>query len=367
MKVLHIETGRHLYGGARQVAYIIEGLHKRGIENILVCQQGSAIATEVSQMAEVHQLSLHGDVDFRLLLQVRKLIKQYRPDIIHCHSRRGADIWGGIAGRMAALPTVLSRRVDNLEPAWLVQKKYSWYNRVICISEGIRQVLLKQGVPEQKVITVRSAIDVSAWEQQCNREAFNTEFNTQSDRLLLGMVAQLIPRKGHSLVLQAMQQLASDYPNLQLICFGQGSLRQSLQQEAIDRGLQDRVLFTGFRDDLPKWLSCIDILVHPALTEGLGISLIQAAACKLPLIASRAGGMPEIVRDELNGLLIEPGDLAGLKRALKRLIDEPDTRKQFGQAGRQLVEQEFSIQQMVEGNLAVYRDLTSSGKGDDSL
>lgn len=367
MKVLHIETGRHLYGGAKQVAYIIEGLHKRGVDNILVCQQGSAIATEVSQMAEVHQLSLRGDVDFRLLFQVRKLIKQYRPDVIHCHSRRGADIWGGIAGHLSHLPTVLSRRVDNLEPGWLVHRKYSWYDRVICISEGIRQVLLKQGVPEQKVITVRSAIDVTAWSEHCSREAFDNEFNTQPEQLILGMVAQLIPRKGHSLVLQAMQQLAADYPDLQLICFGQGPLRQALEQEAIERGLQDRVQFTGFRDDLPKWLGCIDMLVHPALTEGLGISLIQAAACSVPVIASRAGGMPEIVRDQLNGLLIEPGDLSALKQAMKRLIDEPHTRQQFGKAGRQLVEQEFSIEQMVEGNLAVYRDLSSTGTDHDSI
>jgi glycosyltransferase involved in cell wall biosynthesis len=361
MKVLHIETGRHLYGGARQVAYIIEGLHKRGIENILVCQSSSAISTAVQGLAQVHQFSLHGDLDFRLLFQLRTLIHQYQPDIIHCHSRRGADIWGGIAGRMSNTPTVLSRRVDNLEPNWLVLKKYGLYDRVICISEGIRQVLLKQGVSEQKVITVRSAIDVSAWGQHCERKKFNTEFHTKSEHLLLGMVAQLIPRKGHSLVLQAMQQLIPDYPNLQLICFGQGPLIDELRQEANGRGLQDRVLFTGFRDDLQNWLGCIDILVHPAFTEGLGISLIQAAACSVPLIASRAGGMPEIVHDQQNGLLIEPGDLAGLVQALKRLIDEPDTRQKFGKAGRQLVEQEFSIEQMVDGNLAVYREISSSG------
>jgi glycosyltransferase involved in cell wall biosynthesis len=361
MKVLHIETGRHLYGGARQVAYIIEGLHKRGIENILVCQSSSAIASAVQGMAEVHQFSLHGDLDFRLLFQLRKLIRQYQPDIIHCHSRRGADIWGGIAGRMSATTTVLSRRVDNLEPSWLVQKKYALYDKVICISEGIRQVLLKQGVAEQKVITVRSAIDVNAWGKHCEREKFNTEFHTSAEHLLLGMVAQLIPRKGHTLVLKAMQQLISDHPNLQLICFGQGSQREALEQVAKERGLQDRVLFTGFRDDLPKWLGCIDILVHPAYTEGLGISLIQAAACSVPVIASHAGGMPEIVHDQQNGLLIEPGDLAGLVQALKRLIEEPDTRQQFGEAGRQLVEQEFSIEQMVEGNLTVYRELSSAG------
>ncbi len=367
MKVLHIETGRHLYGGARQVAYIIEGLHRRGIENVLVCQQGSAIATEVEGMAEVQQLSLHGDVDFRLLFKLLKLIRQYRPDIIHSHSRRGADIWGGLAGSIAGIPTVLSRRVDNPEALWWVGLKYRLYGRVICISEGIRQVLLEEGVPAQKVITVRSAIDANGWKNQCDRKKFNEEFDTQTDHVVLGMVAQLIPRKGHSLVLQAMQQLTDSYPQLRLICFGQGALKDSLEQEAQERGLQERVQFTGFRDDLPNWLGCIDVLVHPALMEGLGISLIQAAACSVPVIASRAGGMPEIVRNEENGLLIEPGDLPGLLQALKRLLNEPDTRQQFGMTGRQLVEREFSIEAMVEGNLAVYQGLTEGGRGNGTV
>jgi glycosyltransferase involved in cell wall biosynthesis len=108
-------------------------------------------------------------------------------------------------------------------------------------------------------------------------------------------------------------------------------------------------------------MGCIDVLVHPALMEGLGISLIQAAACAVPIIASRAGGMPEIVRHEQNGLLIEPGDLDALVQALKRLIDEPETRQQFGQAGRQLVQSEFSIDAMVQGNLAVYQQLCTAG------
>ncbi len=367
MKVLHIETGRHLYGGARQVAYIIEGLHRRGIENILVCQQGSAIATEVEDMADVHQLSLRGDVDFRLMFKLLKLIKQHRPDIIHSHSRRGADIWGGLAGSIAGIPTVLSRRVDNPEALWWVGLKYRLYDRIICISEGIRQVLLGEGVPAQKVITVRSAIDANGWQNRCDRKKFNEEFHIQTDHVVLGMVAQLIPRKGHSLVLQAMQQLVSSYPQLRLICFGQGPLKDSLEKEAQERGLQDRVQFTGFRHDLPNWLGCIDVLVHPALMEGLGISLIQAAACSVPVIASRAGGMPEIVYDEENGLLIEPGDLAGLVQALKRLIDEPHTRQQFGMAGRQLVEREYSIEAMVEGNLAVYQGLIEKGTANGTV
>jgi glycosyltransferase involved in cell wall biosynthesis len=361
MKVLHIETGRHLYGGARQVAYIIEGLHQRGVENILACQQSSAIAAEMQHVAQVYEFSTRGDIDFRLLFKLRKLIKRCQPDLIHCHSRRGADIWGGLAGRLSGIPTVLSRRVDNPEPLWWVGQKYRLYDRVICISEGIRQVLLSEGVAADKAVTVRSAINVDDWQQDCQRTSFDQKFHTQPGQLVLGIVAQLIPRKGHSLLLQAMQQLATEYPQLQLVCFGKGPLKDALQQEASERGLQERVQFVGFRNDLQNWMGCIDVLVHPALMEGLGISLIQAAACAVPIIASRAGGMPEIVRHEQNGLLIEPGDLDALVQALKRLIDEPETRQQFGQAGRQLVQSEFSIDAMVQGNLAVYQQLCTAG------
>lgn len=363
MKVLHVETGRHLYGGARQVMYIMDGLQRFGVENILLCQQSSSIAREARQIAEVIPVSLNGDLDFRLFFHLRKLIRRMRPDIVHCHSRRGADIWGGLAAKSLGVPAVLSRRVDNPESAWWVKRKYQMYGKVICISEGIRQVLIKEGLPPGKVTTVRSAIDVNAWEEDCNREAFEQQFEINTNTTVLGMVAQLIPRKGHKLVLQAMHRLHQEYPGLRLICFGQGPLRESLEQEVIRYGLQGKVTFAGFRQDLNKWLGCIDVLVHPAYMEGLGISLIQAAACKVPIIASRAGGMPEIVHHEENGLLIEPGNLEQLMGALTKMLHEPETRQKYGAAGRLLVEKGFSIDHMVEGNLAVYRELLGSGHG----
>ena len=123
-------------------------------------------------------------------------------------------------------------------------------------------------------------------------------------------------------------------------------------------GLDEAVRFPGFRHDLSRFLGHIDLLVHPALDEGLGIVLLQAGAADLPVVATPVGGIPEIVRERENGLLVPPGDADALAAAINRLLDARDLRIRFGRAGRLIVEQEFSLDRMVEGNLEVYRELT---------
>jgi glycosyltransferase involved in cell wall biosynthesis len=150
------------------------------------------------------------------------------------------------------------------------------------------------------------------------------------------------------------------HPRLQVLIFGRGPLEAELRQAISDQGLSGQVRLLGFRDDLPAVLGCLDLLVHPADMEGLGVSLLQASAARVPIIATRAGGMPEAVRDGRNGLLIAPGDVAGLAAAMNRLLDDAALRQTMGQAGRQLVLNEFSIDARCEGNLAVYRRLLNA-------
>ncbi|MGV3742052.1 MAG: glycosyltransferase, partial [Burkholderiaceae bacterium] len=142
MRILHVEAGKHYYGGARQVAYIVEGLAGRGVDNILACPVNAEIANAVGASAKIHEISMHGDADAGMAFRLAKLIRAEKPDLVHLHSRRGADLWGGVAARMAGVPCVLSRRVDNPEARWLVALKYRLYDHVITISEGIRDVLL---------------------------------------------------------------------------------------------------------------------------------------------------------------------------------------------------------------------------------
>jgi glycosyltransferase involved in cell wall biosynthesis len=274
---------------------------------------------------------------------------------VHLHSRRGADVWGGIAARLTGTACVLSRRVDNPEARWQVALKYRLYDHVITISEGIRRVLLQEGVPPQQVTCVRSAVDAAPYLASVDRHAFQREFTLPPNAIVIGMVAQLIPRKGHRYLIDAVDILRRDHPQLRVLLFGKGPLQAELENEIAQRGLSDVIRMAGFRDDLPRWLSGLDILVHPAEMEGLGVSLLQASAAAVSIVASRAGGLPEAVEDGVTGLLVPPGDTTALSTALRRLLDDAALRRQFGEAGRARILSAFSVDAMVDGNLAVYR------------
>ena len=357
MKVLHVEAGKHYYGGARQVVYIIEGLAKRGVTNLLACPIGADIAAEVGMSAQVHEIRMGGDADIGMAWRLAKLIRAERPDIVHLHSRRGADVWGGLAAHISGVPCVLSRRVDNPEPRWLVALKYRLYDHVITISEGIRQVLLAEGLAPERVTCVRSAVDATPYLQLVNREDMRREFGLNAGAVVIGMVAQLIPRKGHRYLIDAVASLSKDYPDLRVLVFGRGPLQAELESEIARRSLAGIIRFTGFRTDLPRWLGALDILAHPADMEGLGVSLLQASAAAVPIIASRSGGMPEAVLEGVSGLLIDPGNTPMLTASLKRLLDEDELRQKLGKAGRQRIISEFSVRAMVEGNYKVYCSL----------
>jgi len=360
MKILHVETGMHLYGGAQQVAYLLDGLARRGVDNVLVCPPGAAIGARFRESrVKVVELRCSGDLDLGFVGRLSRTIAAERPQLVHLHSRRGADVLGGIAARHSRVPAVLSRRVDNPEARRWAQLKYRQYARVICISEGIAAVLRSEGVDADRIRVVRSVVDAQAWTHPAARAEFRAAFDLPADRLVAGVVAQLIERKGHRVLFEALARMPPAQRPL-VLCFGQGPQRAALEAEVARLELQADVRFAGFRDDLPRWMGCLDLLVHPAYIEGLGVSLLQAAAAGVPIIASRAGGMPEAVRDGENGLLVPPGDVAALQAALLRLLTDDALRRRLGAGGPALIAREFSLDAMVDGNLAVYRELLGS-------
>ncbi len=357
MKVLHVEAGMHLYGGALQVVFLLRGLRARGIDCVLACPTGSAIATEAAPHARVVEMKMRGDADIGLTGRLRKLIREVRPDVVHLHSRRGSDVWGALAGRLEGVPVVLSRRVDNPESRFVVNLKYRLYDEVVTISEGIRQVLLSEGVPPAKVHCVLSAVDTERYRpDRSHMRWVQDTFGVADGELTIGMVAQFIARKGHVTLLDALPDVLAQHPGLKVILFGQGPLWDEINARVKgDVLLSKHVQLPGFRKDLDRVLPCLDVLAHPAHMEGLGVSLLQAAACGVPLVGGRAGGIPEIIQPGLNGELITPGDTAALVRELNRLLGSAELRQRYGQAGRQWVVERFSVEAMVEGNLGVYQ------------
>jgi glycosyltransferase involved in cell wall biosynthesis len=358
VKVVHVEAGRHLYGGPLQVVYLLHGLAGAGDRHALVCPVGSAIATAAREAADaVYPVPMGGDLDPTLVWRLLRLIRRERADLLHLHSRRGADLWGALAGRIAGVPVVLSRRVDNPESGWVARRKYRLYARVIAISEAIRGVLLSEGVSAERVVCVHSAVDTERYRPGCEAGRLARELGVSPDARRVGTVAQLIERKGHRVLLQAIPAVLARAPSAQFFFFGAGPLEGELRAEVARRGLSESVVFAGFRPDLDRILPCLDLLVHPARMEGLGVAVLQGAACALPVVACRAGGLPEIVRHGETGLLVPPDDAGALADAMATLLGDRELATRLGGAARERVLREFSIPAMVRGNRQVYREL----------
>ncbi len=350
-----------MYGGALQVLLLVEGLQGRGVDNLLVVPEGSEVGAEArSRGLPVRELPMAGEADLFLPLRVRGTVRRFRPDLVHLHSRRGADTLGALGARWSGVPVLLTRRVDNPEPAWLVGAKYRLYDRVITISEAIREVLLAQGVPAEKIRCVRSALDPEPFLQPCHEEAFLQELGLEPGAPVVGMAAQFIPRKGHHILLEAVPTILRIHPRTRFPLFGRGPLVGEITQRVRARGLENAVRLPGFRQDLPRILPCLDLLVHPATMEGMGIALLQASAAGIPVVASAVGGIPEAVVHQETGLLVTPGDPQRLADAVSLLLDQPELARKMGARGRKRVLGEFSVDRMVEGNLAVYRETLAS-------
>ncbi len=356
MKILHVETGRHLYGGPQQVLYLIAALAERGCDNTLVCPPGSGIDNAARAAGiPVQNLYCAGDLDLPFAYRLAQYLRQEQPDLVHCHSRRGADMLGGMAASFADIPAVVSRRVDNTEMRLVAALRYRPFRKVIAISEAIAEVLRERGVDEERLVVIRSAVDTEAFSATPDREAFREEFGIGVGDVVIAAAGQLIPRKGHRYLLEAVAGLREDHPSLRLLIFGEGYLNKQLQSQAATLGVEDIVTFAGFRDDLDDWMGCFDIFAHPALAEGLGVAALKAAAAGVPVVGFAAGGLVEAVEDGETGLLVTPGDAVELRGAIARLIADAAKRREFGAEGRARMQREFSIATMADKHLQLYK------------
>lgn len=358
LKVAHVELGGRIVGGPQQVLYLLQGLKAAGVDNVLVAAAGGPLAARVSESghARVVPMRWSGDTDLSLLFRLWDLLRRERPDVLHLHAGPDA-VLGGVAARLAGVPSVLSRRVDNAPRSPFSRWTYSrLFDRVICISEAILEVLQRAGVDPSRLELVRSSVVADDWVRPASLAAFHAAFGLPQDALTLGVVAQLVPRKGHRVLFEALALGVP--PEVRVICFGEGRLQAELQAEVEARGLGDIVQFAGHRNDLPEWMAQLDLVVHPALTEGLGVALLQAASAGVPVLASAADGMIEAVADGETGMLVPPGDAAALHRALLQLLAEPKLRSRYGAAGRARMLREFDVARMVERHIAIYRALS---------
>ncbi|MEO0575604.1 MAG: glycosyltransferase [Pseudomonadota bacterium] len=355
VNIVHLELGRFLYGGAEQVRYLLRGMRSDAHTHTLLCCQGSELAAWAQDVGQPYiALPYSGEHNLAFVLRLARQLSALNADLLHVHSRRGADWMGPLAAWRAGVACVLSRRVDNAPPRILSWLMASRYRRTIAISHTIADVLTQRGVDPERLLTIHSAVNLRRGDQQRAREQLAEVLPGAGTAPVIAVIAQLIERKGHRFLLATMPALLRKHPDLKVVFFGRGPLLDELQRHVAAEGLAPYVVFAGFHHDLDEMLPALTLVVHPALKEGLGVSLLKAAASEIPVVGFNAGGVSEVVVNEHTGLLVPPEDVIGLTAAVVRLLDDASLRAQFGENARERVLREFSVDRMVQRHAALY-------------
>jgi glycosyltransferase involved in cell wall biosynthesis len=251
----------------------------------------------------------------------------------------------------------VTRRVDlpaGSGPAGRL--KYGRVVRFAAVSERVRDILVDGGVPRARVDVIRDGVDSArlAGATPAARSGFRAEFGLEDDETAVGITAQFAPEKDHATLLRAWARVEAEAPGARLFLVGRGDGEAELRRLSAALGLS-RVVFTGWRDDIPRVLAGLDAFVMTSTREGLGSSVMDAMACGLPVVATRAGGLPELVTDGEDGLLVPPGDPGALAPALLRIAREPGLARRLGAAARLRAESLFSVERMTAEYVAFYR------------
>ncbi len=380
VRVLHVHTLPVISGSGLNTVLSMQGLPKDRYEVELGCASGGPLLELVERQGMVvrrlHHMvwPIHPLQDVLVMWELVRLMQRQRYTIVHTHNSKAGFV-GRLAARLVRVPVVIHTvhgfPFHPYERWWkrglyrcLERLAAAWSDQLILISQPLIDWALQEHIaPKEKMVKIYSGIDVSAFRQPVDGNQVRASWGLHDHEFVVGEVAKLWPGKGHDILLRAAARLKNQIPSLRLLIVGEGDLRPSLVQLAQTLGIQDRVVFTGFQSDVPALVHAFDVAVLPTLFEGMGRAVIEAQAAGKAVIASRVGGIPDLITDGQTGLLVEPEDVEQLAEAMVRLYEQPALRDRLGQAARRAVDGRFAVQTMVEQIVTLYDRLVERKLG----
>jgi L-malate glycosyltransferase len=363
--VIHVDTERTWRGGERQVFELATRLPQSEFRSVIAAPPKSPLIEKAAAAGlAVQPLAGRGEISPMLVYSLMQGVKRFNADIFHVHSSHGL-IGAAIVRAITShrMKVIYSRRTDfRLKTTFLgiSRKKYVLGTDIIvCVSEAIRQILLADGLTQDQVTTVYSGIDLTRFVPHSHREKIRTDLDVKPGQTVVGMVAALAPHKDPLNFVSAARIIADRFPEAVFWIVGTGTMWDDVQALISSSSLDHRVRMLGFRSDIPELLSGMDIFCISSREEGLCTSILDAMAMELPVVATRAGGIPEAVDHGKTGLLVSVQDPGQLASALGELIADAAKAKQFGAAGRNRVKEIFLIESTVRKTAEIYRAILS--------
>jgi sugar transferase (PEP-CTERM/EpsH1 system associated) len=348
-------------GGAQKVLLqLLSRLDRRRFSPSVVCLYNGdkAVAQEIRSLG-IHVADLGMATKWRVdaFWRFLRLLRAERPAILHTHLFH-ANIPGRVVGRLTGVPIVISTEHSmGTESGWryrLNRLTHPLADRVVCVSQQIAGFFTQRvGIPEAKVVVIPNGIDPERFRHLPDKRVARAGLGLPAGGALIGTVARLHPVKNLPVLLEAVAML----PEVSLVVVGDGPERTRLVRLAVELGLQQRVQFVGQQRDVLPWLAACDLFALPSESEGLSMAILEAMAAALPVVATRVGGTPELVMDQVTGRLVPSGDPRPLAQAIGSLVGDPGLRHKMGRAGAERVAAVFSLDRMVGDTVCLYNRL----------
>jgi len=354
---LHIDTARTWRGGQNQVLLTVLGLRALEHRAVLVAYPEGELYRRASEGADLIALAPRNEVDLSAAWKLSRVIREFKPSIVHAHDPHAVSMAALALSFNAPTPLpalVASRRVDfHLQKHSFSRWKYRQVNLFLAASGAIRDVLVHDGIPARDIVVVHDGIDVGKI-SRLPAQDIHTEFWLPHGAPVIVNVGALVAHKGQKFLLQAMPLVLHQVPDAHLVILGEGELRPALERQVRELHLEKHVLMPGFRADVLQLMKSADVFAMSSVTEGLGSTVLDAMAMPLPVVGTRAGGIPEAVADGVTGLLVAPGHSDELASALVTLLKDPARRAAMAAAGLVRVTEHFGVGRMLQGTLNAY-------------
>jgi glycosyltransferase involved in cell wall biosynthesis len=368
MKVLHLISSGGMYGAENVVAALARDLEQMGCwVRVGVFQNAHCPDNNVADQLErcgasVIRIPCRGRVDRGAIQQIREIVRGQQVQLVHSHGYK-SDIYSYLACRRLGVPMMATChlwtrqtpaiRVYEFIDGWLLRR----FDAVVAVSDVIAEDARRAGISAARITTINNGIDLAPFASATPTLA---EEIKKGDRLLIGTAGRLVSQKGMDYFLRAARAVLNEMPEALFAVVGDGPDRGKLERLAQELGIEEHVVFTGSRADMPHVYASFDVFVLASLDEGLPMAVLEALASNRAVVATQVGAVPKVIVSGQTGMLVKAADVPGLAGAILVLLRSPELRARLGRSGSALVHKQFSSRVMSQEYLRLYEQLLSA-------
>jgi len=364
IRLMHLVLSLNTGGLEMVVINLLKVMDHRIYTPILCC-----LEEEGSLIHEVEKLGIktvvlgkkRKGIDYPLIFRLAKILKQEKIDIIHSHNPT-PYFYGTIAGKIANVPAIIytkhGRNPIRNKRELLLRRFLSYMtDKIVAVSDDAGNVAINdEKINPEKVVTIFNGIDIDRYQTNIDVASKKHEIGLSDDDFVIGIVARLSPEKDHNTLLDAFHIVLDNVDqSVKMVIVGDGILREELEQKAKSISINDKVIFLGERHDVPELLAIFDLFALSSITEGISLTLLEAMATGLPVVATNAGGNTEIVLDNQTGFIVPPKDPNRMAEAIMTIIKNNDMANQMRERGKDRVSKKFSLETMRDQYEQIYQ------------